>query len=109
MSQCLKSSLTPARRRLLELMQFVSYGRIELLHVRDGEPVFDPAPKVFRTVKLSAQNGPRPELSIDEFALKSKVIELFEHLTALGNGVVSVLEIAAGLPLLFEVEHKLIA
>jgi hypothetical protein len=43
-----KATLTPARKRLLELMQEINYGRIEKLHVRDGEPVFDPPPTVLR-------------------------------------------------------------
>jgi hypothetical protein len=37
-----KAALSPARRRLVELMQEINYGRIERLEVRDGEPVFDP-------------------------------------------------------------------
>ena len=39
-----KTSLTPARRRLVELMQEVNFGRIERLKVRDWEPVLDPPP-----------------------------------------------------------------
>ena len=39
-----KQSLSPARRRLVELMQEVNFGRIEGLHVRDGEPILEQAP-----------------------------------------------------------------
>jgi hypothetical protein len=90
-------------------MQSVNYGRVEDLHVRNGEPSFEPAPKVYRTVKLCAQNGPRPELCAEDFALKGKIVELFDHLRQIGEGMIDVLEIAAGLPLLFEVEHKISA
>jgi hypothetical protein len=41
-----KAALTPARKRLIELMQEINYGRIESLMVRNGEPVFDPPPMV---------------------------------------------------------------
>jgi len=40
-----KAALTPARKRLVELMQEVNYGRIEELRVENGEPVFDPRPQ----------------------------------------------------------------
>ncbi|HRV31532.1 MAG TPA: hypothetical protein P5169_07450 [Kiritimatiellia bacterium] len=37
-----KSSLTPPQARLVELMQRLNFGRIEDLHVRNGEPQFTP-------------------------------------------------------------------
>jgi RNA polymerase sigma-70 factor (ECF subfamily) len=36
-----KAALTPARKRLIELMQEINYGRIESIEVRNGEPVSD--------------------------------------------------------------------
>ena len=39
-----KSSLSPARQKLLRLMQSVNFGRIEQLRVSGGEPVFAPPP-----------------------------------------------------------------
>ena len=60
-----KSSLSDSHRRLVELMQRLNFGRIQNLVVRDGEPVFDPAPKVIQKVKIGGENGPRPELSCD--------------------------------------------
>ena len=65
-----KSSLSGSHRRLVELMQRLNFGRIEDLIVRDGEPVFDPAPKVIQKVKIGGENGPRPELSCEDFLLK---------------------------------------
>ena len=41
-----KTALTPARRRLVEAMQEINYGRIDRFEVRAGEPVFDPPPRV---------------------------------------------------------------
>ena len=55
-----KASLSPPRRRLIELMQQINFGRIESLLVRNGEPAFDPAPVVIREVKFGGDNGPRP-------------------------------------------------
>jgi len=93
-----KSSLTPPQRLLLIKMQQLNFGRIERLVVRDGEPVFDPPPRVVREVKFCAENGPRPEGGRHDFALKAQVRELFAHLEALGSGVICRLEVKHGLP-----------
>jgi len=73
-----KAALSPARRRLVELMQEVNYGRIENLEVCDGEPVFDPPPSVVRLYLFGRNNGPNAARGHDGFALKKKVVELLE-------------------------------
>ena len=93
-----KSSLTPNRKRLLELMQRLGFGSIEELYVLDGDPVMDPPPRIVRDIKLGGENGPRPELEVDDFALKKKVIEFFKELDELQNGTVDRIEIRHGLP-----------
>ena len=100
-----KASLSPKRWRLLELMQGINFGRIEGLHVRDGEPVFEPAPRVVRKVKIGAENGRRPELDAMDFVLKREVAELFEHLGRLGSGVVRTIEVKGGLPFALDIEE----
>src|SRR5438876_6036540 len=76
-----KASLSAPRRRLLEAMQRLNFGRIEGLAIRSGEPVFQPVPRIIQDIKIGGENGPRAELSIEDFALKSSVIELFDHLS----------------------------
>lgn len=73
-----KVALTPARKRLVELMQEINYGRIEGLQVQDGEPVFDPPPTVLRLFLFGKDNWPNESRGNDGFALKKKVAELFE-------------------------------
>ena len=73
-----KAALTPARSRLVEVMQEINFGRIEGLEVRDGEPVFDPPPRAVRQVVFGKKNGPNAARAHDGFALKKKVAELFE-------------------------------
>lgn len=73
-----KAALTPARKRLVELMQEINYGRIEGLRVQNGEPVFDPLPTVLRLFLFGKDNGPNESRGNDGFALKKKVAELFE-------------------------------
>jgi hypothetical protein len=99
MNPATKSALSPARRRLVELMQQVNFGQIEHLVIRGGEPVLDPAPRIVHEVKFcAAENGPRPELSAGDFRLKGQLVELFRTLDAPGDATVERLEIKHGLP-----------
>ncbi|MBI5787825.1 MAG: hypothetical protein HZA78_03085 [Candidatus Schekmanbacteria bacterium] len=93
-----KHDLSESQKRLLELMQQINFGRIEELAVRNGEPFFDPAPRVIREIKFGGENGPRHELGVNDFALKSQVVELFEQLCQIKEGTVECLEIKHGLP-----------
>lgn len=101
-----KSLLSPGRRRLLELMQRVSFGRIEGLLVRGGDPVFDGQcpPRVVVEVKFGGDNGPRQESAMGDFALKAQVVDLFDHLTRLGNARIESLAVKHGLPFGMHVE-----
>ena len=93
-----KSGLTPACGRFIDLMQRINFGRIEGLHVLDGEPLLEPPPRVIHEVKFCRENGPRAEAARAEFALKAEVIDLFAHMEALGSGVIERIEIQHGLP-----------
>lgn len=93
-----KSSLTPPQRRLVDLMQRLNFGRIEDLHILNGEPLFDPPPRVFRDVRPGRVNGPRPEAGKADFDLKDEVVDLFVHLEAVGDGVIERIEVQHGLP-----------
>ena len=94
----LEVGLTLSRRRLVELMQTINFGRIESLAVRGGDPVFDPKPRVVREIKFGGENGPRPETVTADFRLKAQVVDLFRELDHLRDGTVEVLEIKHGLP-----------
>jgi hypothetical protein len=96
--QLTKAALPEPRRRLLELMQEIHYGRLENLVVRDGQPLFSPPPRVVREVKFGGDNSPRRDLASADFLLKDQILDLFSQLDALGNGTIEVLEIKAGLP-----------
>lgn len=99
-----KSSLSDSHRRLVELMQRLNFGRIEDLIIRGGEPVFDPAPKVIQKVKIGGENGPRPEVSCEDFLLKKQTIELLETITDLREGMVLAIDVKHGLPFSMEIE-----
>ena len=102
-----KSDLSPARRRLVELLQQINFGRIESLHVRGGEPVLEePSPKIYREIKFGSENGPRAEAESRNFALKAQVVELLSELDRLGDGQIDVLTIKHGLPFGMHVESR---
>jgi hypothetical protein len=100
-----KASLSGPRRHLLETMQRLNFGRIEGLEIRKGEPLFQPAPRIVQDIKIGGENGPRPEVSIEDFALRSAVIELFNHLSRIGDGTLESLEIKYGMPFKLAVEQ----
>ena len=87
-----KSDLSLSRRRLVELMQDINFGRIEGLHICGGEPVLDASPRVVREIKIGGDNGPRAERAANDFLLKDQVVELLEHLSRLRNTTIEVLE-----------------
>ena len=98
MTDVTKAVLTPARRRLVEMMQEVNYGRIEQLAIRDGEPVFDPPPRMVRQVVFGKANGANPRRATNSFALKKKVVELFEVFDRERSFLILELVIDNGLP-----------
>ena len=98
-----RSHVSPARQRLARLLQFVHFGRVEGLHVRGGEPAFEPEPLVIRTLKLTGRGEPRPRPAGEDGYLPGEVADLLEHLVRLGDGVIRRIEVAHGLPVIVEV------
>lgn len=105
--QTTKSSLSEAQSRLVELLQNLNFGRIEGLHVRNGQPSFDPPPRLFEKLKMGSENGPRAEASMHDFLLKHQTIELLEAIARIGDGQVLAIEVKNGLAFSMEIEHQL--
>jgi hypothetical protein len=104
------AQLSEARRRLARLIQTTHFGRICDLHVRGGEPAFDPPPLIIRTVKLAGRPEPRPRTATPGGGfLPHEVVDLLEHLALAGDAVIQRLEIAHGLPLFFEIREPIAA
>jgi len=93
-----KASLSPPRRRFLELLQSINFGYIENLVIKDGEPVLDPRPTYYGQIKFCGENGPRPELDTFDGYLKEKHIELYALFDELQNGTIALLDVQNGLP-----------
>jgi hypothetical protein len=100
------SQLSPARQRLVRLMQQVNFGRIENLLFMRGEPVFKPAPRTIQAIKLGGDHGPRQEAALREFRLAAEVIEMLGRLNQLGDGRIERLDVRHGLPFFMEIEQE---
>ena len=97
-------NLSPDKQRLLRLFQAINFGRVEELEIREGEPEFSPAPRVFVELKLDANDGPRPESRLDRFPLRSQVARFFTQIARLNDGTVELVEVRHGLPFRMVIE-----
>jgi hypothetical protein len=107
MNPSTKRSLTAAQRALIDTFQWLNFGRIENLVIRNGDPVLDPRPRIVRAVKIHGANGPRREARLDDFIVKAELAEFFEHLTRIGSGVIELVEVRHGLPCHFMIQEEM--
>lgn len=103
MANVAKGSLPPAGQRLVEMMQRLHFGQVLGLHIRGGQPVLDPLPRLIRDRKLGSEPLPRSASTQEDFLLKEQVVELFAYFEQLGDGIIDLIEIKHGLP--FRLQH----
>ena len=90
--------LSPARQTLVRMLQAVNFGEIQSVRVRDGEPIFEPAPVVIIDAKLDKPEEVRAELQLPDFDLRDEVRRLMTRLDELKNCTILRLELHSGLP-----------
>jgi hypothetical protein len=100
------NGITYNRRRLVETMLEVNFGQIEGLRINAGEPVFDPPPKIINEVHFGKENTPNPHYQKTDFVLKRHVLELFEAMDRVGDGVIHALTVQNGLPVRMRLEKR---
>ncbi len=93
-----------ARQRLLTLCCEIHFGRIGAFDIRDGEPVFEPAPNVMREIKFNGEHA-NPAKRNGEITLRNQSTELFAWFDRLRNAHVHYLEVKHGLPFKMNVRH----
>jgi hypothetical protein len=64
-----------------------------------------PRPKLIRTMKMGGQNGPREEVTQEDFLLKRSVTELLEIIRTLRDDEILTITVMHGLPHLVEIER----
>lgn len=92
------SQLSPPRQALIRLCQAINFGFIEMMEVRDCDPMFDPPPLLLRDLKLDLDEGPRFELALRDFVVSNEVLRLLRHLDEMKCGSVRRIEVRAGIP-----------
>ena len=92
------SQLSASRRVLVRLCQDINFGQIQELHVRNSDPVWDPAPTVLSEIKLDTEDTPRPESELPDFKLSSEIRRLMRRLDQLENGRIERIEVREGIP-----------
>lgn len=98
------ASLSPARKRLADVLRDLEFGRVEGLAIAGGEPQFDPPnplPTIVRTIRLPAETE-SPEPRAPNFPLKQQMLDLFLHFDRHQAGMIRRLECRYGLPCLVE-------
>jgi len=93
------SSLSPAWRWLVVLMQRIGFGEIHDLHVKGGQPQFQPPPTVIRLVKFGMSRQHKWDAtSSANFVMKREVLELIQELRRLHDGRILRVGVRHGLP-----------
>ena len=93
-----KGALSPAKGRLLKLMEDIGFGTIANLVVNQGEPIFEPPPKIITLIKFGIKHNREP---INKTSIRE---EFLAHLDNLKNGMIHSLEIKKGLPFSMKLE-----
>ena len=91
-------SLSQSRTRLVRLMQRLRFGRIEDLWIQQGEPVWTPAPRAIRSIRLGRVHRGVRRSGTRNFHVKKPLVELFALFDHEQSLVISELEFQDGLP-----------
>jgi hypothetical protein len=101
-----KSSLNPAQRQTLEIIESLGFGSIERLSVRGGLPCYEPEPRIVQAIKLDSEPERQPDHSCTDLTLKKEFESLFDQLSRLGDANVDI-EVRHGLPFRLVLERRL--
>jgi hypothetical protein len=100
-----KSSLNPAQRQTLEIVDWLGFGVIECLRISGGFPCYDPQPRIIQTIKLDSEPAGPPADDHADLTLKKEFEILFDQLSRLGDGVVDI-EVRHSLPFRLVLERR---
>lgn len=99
-------SLSPNLLRLLERMRRIGFGTIRGLHVRAGDPLFDPPFQIIRVHRTTEPAPSRTPAQTHGFALKREQTRFAEILAEIGNGVIDLIKVHEGLPTVVEIHEQ---
>lgn len=94
------SDLSPARRALVRLFSDLEFGRIENLHIQNGEPLLDPPPRVLRSFKFGvSEPSPLSAPGRLDYVVKDQVIQFLHLLDTIRDTIWTEIAVADGLPI----------
>ena len=97
--------LSPPERKLLSACQQVRFGSLFGLVISDGQPVFDPPPRMRRSLRLNEKSiFPQPKPT--SFALKDKHRLLIQVIREMESGTIDKIEVRDGLPEVICIESE---
>jgi hypothetical protein len=100
-----KSSLNPAQRQTVEIIEGLGFGVIERLLIRGGLPRYTPAPRIVQTIKLDSELVRQPDRSCADLTLKKEFESLFDQLSQLSDATVDI-EVRHSLPFRLVLERR---
>lgn len=100
-----KASLTPDRRRTVEIIEALDFGVIERLLIRGGSPCYAVEPRITQTIKLAPAPARRPDGRSADLSLNKGFENLFERLGRLPDGFVGI-EVQHSLPFRLVLERR---
>jgi hypothetical protein len=101
-----KSSLNPAQRQTVEIIEALGFGQIERLSIRGGLPCYEPEPRIVQSIKLDSEPHGEPDHGEAELTLKKEFESLFSQLSRLRDAVVDI-EVRHSLPFRLVLERRL--
>jgi len=101
-----KSSLNPALRQTVEIIEALGFGLIERLSIRGGLPCYQPEPRIVQTIKFTSEREGWSDNDDADLTLKKEFESLFDQLHRLRDCVVDI-EVRHGLPFKLVLERRL--
>lgn len=102
------SDLSAARRRLVSNIRRYRFGYIERLHVKAGEPVWDPLPELTSQVKLGKTPQSEPVHDSEGATLTKEFLCLFHEFDERSDFTIKQLKFQNGIPLFREAKEPIV-
>jgi hypothetical protein len=96
------SELSSSGKLLVSTMRRVQFGRFEGLRISNGEPVWDPPPRLVRVTKIGSDDEQR-DADEGDWVLKAPFRDLFREFGKVENGTFERITFHRGLPCVVEI------
>lgn len=88
---------------LMNRMWQMGYGTLRRVPIHNGDIATDPTYEVIRTVRFTSPAAERPDPAVP---LKPEHFAFAAEVQSIGNGVIDVIKVHAGLPVSLEISER---